>query len=189
MFSIESEENSIKNSLIVVEILFLTAAIFSVIKYGDSFLLGSLEKFDNDDVKYIRSVWNYMDIGIISCENIKEPTVYMMPGLTIILSFFMITFGKIDGLTAFRIFQAILQGASIYLIFLIGRKVFGSKTALIACILDALYVVEIFAANTILTECTFKFLLLLLVYISIWAVETRSLKLYAGAYSVKPIRA
>lgn len=180
MFSIKSEERNIKYSLIIVEILFLAVAIFSVIKYGDSLLLGSLETFDNDDVKYIRSAWNFIDSGMISCENIGEPTVYMMPGLTIVLSFFMVIFGKLAGLTAFRIFQVLLQGASIYLIFLIGRKVFGSRTALIACILDAFYVVELFVANTILTECLFKFLLLLLVYISIWAVETRSFKLYAA---------
>lgn len=178
MFSLKNEKKCIKQILLIAEIIFTAAALISVFKYGNSLLLGSLRKFNNDDVKYIRSAWNLLDNKIISYENIKEPTVYIMPGLTYVLSFFMLIFGKFGGITAFKVFQVFLQSAGIYLIFLIGRKVFNSKIGIIACITDALYAVEIYAANTVLMECIFKFLLLLLIYISIYAVENKSMKLY-----------
>ncbi|WP_242866001.1 ArnT family glycosyltransferase [Desnuesiella massiliensis] len=173
-----NEEKRIYTYLIIIEIVFMAIAIFSIFTLGDSLLLGSLEKFDNDDAKYIRSAWNLLDNNILSYENIKEATAYIMPGLTYILSLFMFIFGKINGIVAFRIFQAILQGISLYLLFLIGKKVFNSKVALIACFMDALYIAEIYAANLILMEVIFKFLLLLLIYISIYAIEKKSLKLY-----------
>lgn len=178
MFSLKKEKNCIKQILLITEIIFTAAALISVFKYGNSLLLGSLQKFDNDDVKYIRSAWNLLDNKILSYENIKEPTVYIMPGLTYVLSFFMFIFGKLGGITAFKVFQVFLQSASIYLIFLIGEKIFNSRIGIIACIIDALYAAEIYAANTILMECIFKFLLLLLIYVSIYAVENKSMKLY-----------
>lgn len=173
-----NEEKRINIYLIVIEIVFMGVAILSIFASGDSLLLGSLEKFDNDDVKYIRSAWNLIDNNILSYQNIKEPTVYIMPGLTFVLSFFMCIFGKINGIVAFKIFQVVLQGVSLYLLFLIGKKVFNSKVALIACFMDALYAAEIYAANLILMEVIFKFLLLLLIYISIYAIEKKSLKFY-----------
>ncbi len=178
MFSLRDEKKIIKYSLLIIEIIFIIVGMISIFKYGNSLLLGSLEKFDNDDVKYIRSAWNLMDNKILSYENIKESTVYIMPGLTFVLAFFMMIFGKMQGLVAFKIFQLILQAGSIYLIFLIGRKVFSSRVGLIASIIDVIYVPELFVVNTILMECICKFLFLLLIYISIYAIETKSSKLY-----------
>lgn len=180
MFSLKDEKKEIRLALLIAEIIFITLSLISVLKYGNSLLMGSLQKFENDDVKYIRSAWNLIDNKMLCYKDIKQPTVYIMPGLTFVLSFFMIIFGKFGGITAFRVFQVMLQAGSIYLIFLIGRKVFESKTAIIACIIDALYGAELFASNTILMECMFKFLFLLLVYISIYAVETKSSRLYAA---------
>ena len=178
MFSLRDEKNKIKCSLLIIEIIFIIVGAISIFKYGNSLLLGSLEKFDNDDVKYIRSAWNLMDNKILSYENIKESTVYIMPGLTFVLAFFMMIFGKMQGLVAFKIFQLILQAGSIYLIFLIGRKVFSSRVGLIASIIDVIYVPELFVANTILMECICKFLVLLLIYMSVYAIKTKSSKLY-----------
>lgn len=180
MFSLKNEEKWVKQTLSIIEIVFITIALISVFYYGNSLLLGSLQKFDNDDVKYIRSAWNLLDNKILSYKNIKEPTVYIMPGLTYILSFFMMIFGRFGGITAFKVFQVILQAGSIYLIFLISRKVFNSKIGIIACIIDALYGAEIYAANVILMECTFKFLFLLLIFISLYAIERKDLKLYTA---------
>ena len=173
-----NEEKRLKIYLIIIEVVFMAVAIFSVFAHGDSLLLGSMEEFNNDDVRYIRSAWEFVDNNILSYHNVGESTVYIMPGLTIVLSFFMFIFGKINGVIAFKIFQVILQVASLHLLFLIGKKVFNSKVALIACLMNALYVAEIYAANLILMEVIFKFLLLLLIYISIYAIEKKSLKLY-----------
>ncbi|WP_431602576.1 ArnT family glycosyltransferase [Clostridium pasteurianum] len=179
LFSLRDEKKRTKYGLLIIEIIFIMAALISIFKYGNSLLLGSLEKFDNDDVKYIRSAWNLIDNKILSYENVKESTLYIMPGLTFVLAFFMMIFGKMQGLVAFKVFQMMLQAGSIYLIFLIGRKVFGSRVGLIASVIDVIYITELFVVNTILMECISKFLLLLLIYISIYAIETKSVKLYA----------
>lgn len=117
----------------------------------------------------------------MSYESITEPTVYIMPGLTTILSWFVTLFGKINALVAFRVFQVLIQCCSLYLIFLIGRKLFNSKVAVIACGINALYIVEIYVPSLILMETIFKFLLLLLLYLSMYAIERKSTKLYIVA--------
>ena len=178
MFSMKGEKKEIKIAFIIIETIFIAISLLAAFKYGNSLLMGSFEKFNNDDVRYIRSAWNLIDNKILAYKNVKEPTVYIMPGLTFVLSFFMIIFGKFGGITAFRIFQVLLQAGSLYFIFLIARKVFKSKIAVIACAIDALYGAELFAANSILMECLFKFLFLLLVYISIYAIEEKSVRLY-----------
>jgi 4-amino-4-deoxy-L-arabinose transferase and related glycosyltransferases of PMT family len=175
------EDKRRKFGLILLEILFIIVALISIFKHGNSTLLGSLESFDNDDVKYIRSAWNLVENRIFSYEDISKPTVYIMPGLTFILSFFVIIFGKFQAIMAFRIFQVVLQICSLNLIFLIGKKVFNEKAALIACIIDSIYIVEIYSANLILMEVTFKFLILLIIYLSIKALETKKIKYYALA--------
>ena len=175
-----NEEKRIKIYLIIIEVIFIAASIIFIFTSKNSLLLGSFEKFDNDDVKYIRSAWNLIDNNMLSYENVKEPTVYIMPGLTFVLSFFMIIFGKLNGILTFKVFQVILQAVSLYLLFLIGKKVFNSKVALTACFMDALYGAEFYAANAILMETIFKFLLIALIYISIYAIEKKSLRLYVS---------
>ncbi|EKQ53629.1 MULTISPECIES: glycosyltransferase family 39 protein [unclassified Clostridium] len=175
------EDKRIKLGLAILEILFIIVVLISIFKYGNSTLLGSLENFDNDDVKYIRSAWNLVENGIFSYEDISKSTVYIMPGLTFILAFFVLIFGKSQAIVVFRIFQVVLQICSLNLIFLIGGRVFNKKVALIACVIDSIYIVEIYAANLILMEVTFKFLILLLIYLSIRAIETKRIKYYALA--------
>ncbi|MFL0165921.1 ArnT family glycosyltransferase [Candidatus Clostridium helianthi] len=181
MFITYKENKRIKFGLILLEISFIIVALISIFKHGNSTLLGSLESFDNDDVKYIRSAWNLVGSGIFSYEDISKSTVYIMPGLTFILSFFVIIFGKFQAIVAFRIFQVFLQICSLNLIFLIGKRVFNEKAALIACTIDSIYIVEIYSANLILMEVTFKFLILLLIYLSIRALETKKTKYYVLA--------
>lgn len=181
MFSIKKEDKNIRTALILIEIIFAVVALIFVFKWGNSTLLGSLEDFNNDDVKYVRSAWNLVENKILSYENVTESTVYIMPGLTFVLSGFVILFGKFNALIAFRVFQVMLQCGSLYLLFLIGRKVFNSRVAIIACLISSLYIVEIYVPNLILMESIFKFLLLLLIYLSICAVETKKLKLYIWA--------
>lgn len=181
-FALREERLSVKIILAVILSLFLGAGIISIFHYGDTFLLGNLTNFNNDDVKYIRSAWTLLDKGILTYKYVDQPTVFIMPGITFILAFFMLLFGKVSGVVAFKLFQVVLQTCCLYLIFLIGRKVFNSITALVACALSLTYVVNSATANLVLTETCFTFLLLLLIYLSLCAVEQKSLKLYiAGA--------
>lgn len=179
MFRFNNEKRWITIFVVVIVIAASVLYVSTVIKYGDYFLLGSLETMDNDDVKYIRSADVLLKTGILAYHDINCPTVFIMPGHSFILALFMGLFGGMNsGIFAFRIFQALLQGFSIYLIFLIGREVFNSITGLIACLIDAVYIPELFSAGIVLTEVEFKVLLLLLIYISIYALKTGLTKYY-----------
>lgn len=178
MFSIRNEERWIKISLLVIIALFFMVNLYATLRYGFANYLGSLQKFNNDDVKYIRSAWEIADKGHFIYSNVDEPTVFIMPALPYTLAFFVKIFGKFGGITAFRVFQALLQALSMYLIFLIGRKVFNSKAAVLACFLDSLYIAEYYTTTVILTETLFKFFLLLLVYISLYAIEKNEIVYY-----------
>lgn len=179
MFKLENEKRWILFGVAALVIITAILYITTVIKYGDYFLLGSLEKMDNDDVKYIRSAKILIEKGMLTYHDPKSPTVFVMPGFPILLAGFIRLFGRWDiGVIAFRVFQALLQGFSVYMVFLIGRELFNSITGLIACVLDAVYMPEFFSAGLILTEVEFKVLLLLLVYLSIYAVKTGYIKYY-----------
>lgn len=178
MFSLKSEKKWIVAALLAIIALFAAINIYSVIKYNNYFLLGSLEKADNDDVKYIRSAWTLLDKGILTYHDTNNPTVYIMPGHPLILTAFTGVFGKTGGITAFRLFQVVLQALSLGLVFFIGRAVFNSLTGITATFLNAIYCPEYFASGTVLTEVEFKFLLLLLVYISVLALRSKKKTYY-----------
>lgn len=173
MFSIREEKKYIKITLFLVCLLFLLISIYCNLKYGDYNLLGTYEAMDNDDVKYIRSAWTILEEGRFTYHDTAENTVFIMPGLPFTLAFFIGIFGRFQGVMAFRVFQSVLQSLSLLLIFFLGRKLFNSKVGLLAVILDALYIPELWSTNVILTEVIFKFLLLLLIYICLYAVDTK----------------
>ncbi len=189
MFELKNEKKYIKMSLLIICSLFLFLCIFSSLKYGDYNLLGSYEKMNNDDVKYIRSAWTLIDTGRFTYHDPAEPTAFIMPGLPFVLAFFMTIFGKFGGIIAFRLFQGVIQTLSILIIFFIGRKLFNSKIGLIAALIDALYIPEIWSTNIILTEAMFKFLLVLLIYICIYAIDTKKTKYYMWGGAVWGITA
>lgn len=181
LFSIKQEKKNIKLVLSITLFIFFLISIFSIIKYGNSTLLGSLTKPDNDDVKFIRSAWTLVYTGQYIYHNPGISTAFMMPGLPFSLAFFVMIFGKFGGITAFRVFQAIVQTGSLYLVFLIGRKIFNSKVGVVAVIINALCISDYWVTNLILTESVFKFFVLLLVYFSIYAIEQKSTKYYIFA--------
>lgn len=178
MFSLKQEKKNLKIILGITCLIFFIINIFSIIKYGNSTLLGSLTKPDNDDVKFIRSAWLLVDTGQYIYHNPGTSTVFMMPGLSVTLAFFVMIFGKFGGITAFRVFQAIIQTGSLYLVFLIARKIFTSKVAIVAVIFSTLCISDYWVTNLILTESIFKFFVLLLVYLSIFAIEEKSTRYY-----------
>lgn len=178
MFSLKEENKSIKIILAVSCILYFCFTVYTILKLGNSTLLGDLYKPDNDDVKFIRSAWTIVDTGVYVYHRPPNPTTFMMPGLPYTLAFFTLIFGKLSGLVAFRIFQALLQTLCLILVFLIGRKIFNSKVGIVAVFLELFYISELWVPNLILTETLFKFFVLLLVYFSIFAIEKKQLKYY-----------
>jgi 4-amino-4-deoxy-L-arabinose transferase-like glycosyltransferase len=165
------EKNKINFLLIIFCLFFFLICLFSIIKYGNSTLLGSLSNPDNDDVKFIRSAWVLVETGKYVYHDPAAASVFMMPGLSYTLAFFVVIFGKYDGITAFRVFQALIQTGSLLMVFLIARKIFNNKAGLIAVITSFLYIADYWVVNLILTETIFKFFLLCLLYFSINGIE------------------
>jgi hypothetical protein len=184
MFSLRNEKKNVKVILGVVCTLFFLLCILCIFKYGVNFgsdkytLMGDLNNPNNDDVKFIRSAWILAETGKYVYHRPANETVFMMPGLPYTLAFFVKIFGKFGGITAFRIFQTVIQTSSLMLVFFIGRKIFNSKVGLIALILNAFYAAEIWVSNLIITETIFKFFVLCLVYFSIYAIENKKTRYY-----------
>ncbi|HWQ43125.1 MAG TPA: glycosyltransferase family 39 protein [Desulfosporosinus sp.] len=126
----------------------------------------------------MRSAWTLVEHNILIYKYPTQSTVFMMPGMSFLLALFVLVFGKFSGLIAFRVFQVLLQTISLILIFHIARKVLNRKVAVLAVFLDALYIPEIWVTNLILTEVTFKFLLLCLIYLSGLAIQKRRVSAY-----------
>lgn len=178
MFSISNEPKRTKIILLILISVFFMINVYAALNYGDLNYLGSFQLWDNDDVKYVRSAWELVEKGTLIYHRVGEPTVFIMPGLTFTIAFFVKIFGQFGGITAFRIFQAVLQAASMYLIFLIGRRIFNSRVAIIACVINLFYISEYYAVTMILTEVIFKFLFLLLIYLCFLAIESKKLSYY-----------
>jgi 4-amino-4-deoxy-L-arabinose transferase-like glycosyltransferase len=143
-----------------------------VLVYNDYFLLGDPIKPNNDDVKYIQTSRLLLNEGVLAYNTKDKPSAFIMPGLPFILSGFMAVFGQDQGgVIAFRIFQCLQQALCIYLIFWIGRRIFNTRVALIACAISALYLPDYFSSGVILSETTFRTLILLLVCVTILAIE------------------
>lgn len=178
MFSLKEEKKSTIILLALICLLFFIVCIFSIVKYGNSTMLGNLKNPDNDDVKFVRSAWILADTGKYVYHNVSISTTFMMPGLSYTLALFTIIFGKFGGLTAFRVFQAIIQTISLLLVFFLGRKVFNSKVGAIAIAINALCISEVWTANLLLTETMFKFFVLNMVFFCIYAIEEKKVRYY-----------
>ncbi|PWX16631.1 hypothetical protein CYK66_09490 [Clostridium perfringens] len=177
MFSLKEESKKTKLILYTIMFIFFIIGTYTVIKYGDNYLLGNFNEWNNDDVKYVRSAWTLLDNGKFTYHNVNDETVFIMPGLPYTMAFFMSIFGKFGGITAFRVFQVVLMSLSFSLIFFIGRFLFNSKVGIISSILSILYLPNLFTPNLLLTEVIFYFLILLLVYTTLVAIKSREINI------------
>ena len=184
MFSLKGEKRVTKILLVISCLLFFAVCLFTIIKYGNSTMLGNLKNPNNDDAKFARSAWILADTGNYVYHNITMPTTFMMPGVSYTLALFSIIFGKFGGLTAFRIFQAILQTLSLMLVFFLGRKVFDSKVGVIGVVMSAFCISEVWVSNLLMTETFFKFFVLNMVFFCVYALEEKKVRYYviAGAF-------
>lgn len=159
----------------------LAVSCFVVLAHNNYFLLGDLNEPNNDDVKYVRSAETLLKGGpltYINHDSGTAPSAFIMPGMPLLLAAFIGPFGQEGGITAFRLFQCLEQTACIYLLFLIARRVFDRRVALVACVIAALYPPDYFSSGVILTESTFRLLCMLLVLTMMIAAEKRKLSGY-----------
>ena len=183
IFSLKDEKRWIKMTIFTMLAVFCGICICTSLYYGNRLLLGSFETFDNDDGRYIRSAITLIDTGKFTCKYPDQSTVFMMPGMVFLLVPFVKMFGMWGAITAFRIFQAIMQTVTMYIFFLIARRIFGSKFAIISTGLTMLYLPVIYTTTLILSEIPFLFLFSLLTLLIIHAVETKRTGIYiAGGF-------
>ncbi|WP_055106159.1 ArnT family glycosyltransferase [Paenibacillus ihumii] len=150
-----------------------------VLIYNDYFFLGDPLRPNNDDVKYIQTARLLLNEGVLAYNTGDKPSAFIMPGLPLILAGFMAMFGQEDGgVIAYRLYQCVLQVLSIYLIFWLGKRIFNTRVALIACTISALYLPDYFSSGVILSETTFRTLLLLLLCVTIVALERNTARYY-----------
>lgn len=150
-----------------------------VLIYNDYFFLGDPVHPNNDDVKYIQTSRLLLNEGVLAYNTKDKPSAFIMPGLPLILSGLMAVFGQDHGgVIAFRIFQCLQQVLSVYLIFWIGRRTFNVRTGLIAATISAFYFPDYFSSGVILTETTFRTILLLLICVTILAMEQNRTRWY-----------
>ncbi|MBD3921637.1 glycosyltransferase family 39 protein [Paenibacillus sp. PR3] len=179
MFTLKDTPIAMRRTLHGIAIAVLLISAIIVLAYGNYFLLGDLQKPNNDDVKYVRSAQILLEQGTLAYNSGTSPTLFIMPGIVLILSGFMWLFGHDGGMIAFRLFQCLQQAASIYLVFFIVRYMFNQRAAIIACVISALYWPDYFSSGEILTETTFKTIVLLLICATIAAIERRRWGMYA----------
>ncbi|MCK9478151.1 MAG: glycosyltransferase family 39 protein [Firmicutes bacterium] len=167
-------------TIIILIYLALCGAYF--IMHQNEAIRGSFETFDNDDVKYLRSAWVLLETGRFTYKDPTVDTVFIMPALTVALAAFVLMFGAYP-IIQFKIFQALLGAACLYLIFLSGKKLFSARIGLVGAALMAVYAPSIYVTGTLLTEGFFYFLFLLTFYFTICAIESSKMRYYiAGGF-------
>ncbi|BBH24812.1 4-amino-4-deoxy-L-arabinose transferase [Paenibacillus baekrokdamisoli] len=178
MFSLQSEPPKIRKFVfLIVAIVFLVNVIV-VLALGDHFLLGSYEKRNNDDVKYVYAAQMLLEKHTLVYNSGDKPTNFIMPTIPVLLSGFLTFLDRDAAVMGFRLLQCLMQAISVFLIFVLAREVANRKVAVVAMILSALYIPDLFASGAILTESTFKLLLLLLICSTINAIRTKKASAY-----------
>ena len=157
--------------------ILLGISIFEAIKNNNYFYIGNPVKLNNDDVRYLHTARLFLQTGQLYYYGV--PTAFIMPLFPLFLSGIMAIFGTGDsGVTAIRITQCLMQGVSLYFVYLIARELFNKKVAIIAAFLFALYLPEAVSPNLILTEVLFQFLFIIMLYFSIVAIKENKMIYY-----------
>ncbi|MCP3773756.1 glycosyltransferase family 39 protein [Paenibacillus sp. MZ04-78.2] len=181
MFFSYLKEAATKRFLLILSSIVFLISIIVVLVHGDRLFLGDPIKLDNDDVKYIHSARVLLNEGTLVYNSGNDPSAFIMPGLTMILSGFMAIFGEQHGgVTAFRIFQAFLQAICIFPVYYIARYTFNHWVAIITSLLVAVYLPDYFTSGSILTESIFRFIVLVLLCVMITALHTKKTSWYIG---------
>lgn len=166
----------------IVIMLMIFVVLFSsiiVLSYGNYFLLGDPIRPNNDDVKYIQSARLFLNEGVLAYNTGNLPSAFIMPGMTLLLAGFMSIFGQGEAaIIAFRLFQVLEQALCIYLIYWLGKRFFNVRVGIIASLISAFYLPDYFTAGVILSEMTFRTLLLLLICMTVIAIERNQGKWY-----------
>ena len=151
VFTIETHQQ-------LVVLLIIGFVIFSGTVYSIS--LGNTLRYHDERVYYTFSS-NLVNKGLYSLDGIHA-TASRPPGYSLVLSFLLLMGANVMTL---RIFNFVLLGASIFLLFKILQKSSGGISGLIAAFLIIFYPVLFYLAGTLYPQTLGSFLLLSVIYL------------------------
>lgn len=163
----------IKTEKIIIGILLLAflIRIITLLNYGNDLTMYS------DDTRYIISGIEFAKTGHIVYDGNTEPTVFMMPGMALLLSIiFRFTGYTFEGLLLARIPFVILGVISVYGVYLIAKKLFSKNAGNIAAFLLALSFPHITINNMFLTETPFICITIFFIYFTLKYCDSKSNK-------------
>lgn len=147
----------------------LALRIYVVIVHGHQMFLGT------DDDNYRESAQILLEQGTLTYGGWPGPTVFIMPGYPIFLAGIFALFGSPDWLAA-RFVQAVVSVGTVWLAMMLGRKMGGWETGVLAGLLMALYPPNLTAPAFLMTETIFTFFLLLCIWSLIKGVDSGRLR-------------
>ncbi len=174
-------------------VLILLAATF-LLKCLLIGFFGTRYDYGSDDRGYLESARILAEEGRFTYNDPNRPTVFITPALPGTLALlYKITGGGVALEQTFRVLQAAMVGAALYLLYRIGSRIFGERTAIWAVTLSSFYPPLWLMSLFIFTESLFLLFLLLLVYAALRAMEEPSSHwallfglLWAAAVYVRP---
>lgn len=116
---------------------------------------GPLLSIDSDDKGYINSTIEFLKGNGITYYNPEEPTIHILPGITYLLSPFLVLGYNEISMTFIKLMMISFGLVSISLTYAIGRYLFNRFVGWIGAFLLAIYIPQILTDNLVLTEAPF----------------------------------
>ncbi|WP_442601688.1 ArnT family glycosyltransferase [Paenibacillus sp. KN14-4R] len=127
---------------------------------------------ESDDMSYLRTAQIWLETGVFTYNDPTRPTVFITPALPAIIALFMQIFGTNYALEqALRILQTMMMTFSMYMLYIIGRRIWNERVALWGVGISAVYLPLWLVSFLILTEALFICCLMLLIYTALRAME------------------
>ncbi|WP_438435141.1 ArnT family glycosyltransferase [Gorillibacterium sp. sgz500922] len=126
---------------------------------------GTQYDYRSDDREYLRSARILLEQGTLTYNDPSQPTAFITPAYPAFLALVMKLVGSTGPAAAqtVRVIQAVLITAALWLLFRIGSRLFGERTAFIAVLLASLYPPLWLISNFLFTESLFIAVLFLLI--------------------------
>lgn len=164
----------ITNRQIILSILLLAFILRLIVlmNYGIEFSLNS------DDIGYKKSAINLIETGKLTYHDPTEPTVHIMPGMSILLGIVYLIFGYGNvGIFLAKLLMICCGVSSVLGTYVVADKITGNKMiANISALLLAVYIPQLVTDNLLLSESPYTAGMLFLIYFSLLLVERKRLR-------------
>ncbi|MDO3412007.1 glycosyltransferase family 39 protein [Saccharibacillus sp. CPCC 101409] len=171
MFSLKEETRRTRLRLLMLcALVFLVSCAISL-SYGDRLLLGSYAGMNDDDVKYVQTADKLLETGVLTYNTGDAPSTFIMPLFPLLLAGARWLGGE-HGAMLLRIVQGAFQALGVYLMFVLAKRALGgTRAAMTASVLLALYLPDYWLSGSVLTESTFRLCLMLTVCLLLHALD------------------